>query len=160
MNMHVDVTCSCYLAEEFPSVSAQFMSQDCPKHFYYLTHKMYWTKQPQITTTTYIHWRFIKVPESRDKLNLIKKRLDSLFRYHCLPMIKQLSTKSNSNVLVSLQMIVNSWALTFVLLLGRNYGYLNKTWRWLWEEREISFKCTVGTLIYCMKISVQCLNYS
>ena len=41
MNTHVDVTCSFYLAEEFPCVSAQFMSQDCPKHFYYLTHKMY-----------------------------------------------------------------------------------------------------------------------
>ena len=60
------------------------------------------------------------------KLNLIKKRLDSLFRYHCLPMIKQLSTKSNSNVLVSLQMSVNSWALTFVLLLEEIMGIRTK----------------------------------
>ena len=42
VNTHVGVSCSHYLTEEFPGVPAVcLLAQDCPKHVYYLAHKMY-----------------------------------------------------------------------------------------------------------------------
>lgn len=131
MHTYVNVTCpllptlSRGISYCFNVVYA-FCHRIALKHFYYLIFALKYTT----ATIIHINWSNIKMSESRDKMKLNLKKRGWIFYSGIIAWqlsSNWLSTKSNFDAPVFLQINLNSWAFTFLLLFSTSYGYLNKT---------------------------------